>query len=167
MQVEHSLLFHAVVLCKFDFFIALIAAGARPELTNQRGTSVLWLIVQRNLLSWAEQSVSRMTDLKKSKFVNNSDINGASAIHLAVQKNMFAMVKWLFRAGASINEYSNRKWTCLHYAAKNGNRAILEFLLQNGGNQSAEALHQGGIRWLKVEDVAADNDTMLLLYKYK
>lgn len=57
---------------------------------------------------------------------------GVSPLHSALSNKHEAIARELVFEGADVNLASRSGWTPLHYAAHQGNRALVQFLIENG-----------------------------------
>ncbi|CAF2273544.1 BnaA04g10010D [Brassica napus] len=63
-------------------------------------------------------------------------IDGASALHYAVQVGALQTVKLLIKYNVDVNVTDNARWTPLHIAVQNRNRDITKILLTNGADKT-------------------------------
>ncbi|EAY13661.1 ankyrin repeat protein, putative [Trichomonas vaginalis G3] len=66
--------------------------------------------------------------------INEKDINGQTALHIAAENNSIETVELLISHGASIYEKDNYGKTALHVAAMHNNKETAEFLISHGAN---------------------------------
>jgi ankyrin repeat protein len=66
--------------------------------------------------------------------VNQRNIGGAAALHIAARNNNLEVAKILISSGADINLTDNEGWTPLMRAASFGNVEMARFLLNEGAN---------------------------------
>ena len=71
--------------------------------------------------------------LKNGADVNAENLDGSTALHLAVNSEI---VDLLLKAGAFIDSQNNDKQTALHIAAKRGDKELSCFLKEKGANLS-------------------------------
>jgi hypothetical protein len=57
-------------------FELLLLGGASPVITNDQGTSVLSLLMKRDLVKWADLAVEGLSETDKKAFVNGNSKNG-------------------------------------------------------------------------------------------
>ena len=163
-----SLLFHAVMNYNKEAFELLLDRGADPTVANNKGTTVLDLLMKRNLVDWADICVKNMTAEQKAKFVNNSKNgkNGWSVLMAAAENGWYPACEWLVKNLASVNSIMQTRWTALHAAAKMGHTHIVKLLLEAGGDPNIEATHREFGNNLTVADVTTDPEIMELLRQH-
>lgn len=98
-------------------------------------------------LPWAvEESPERAMELiRKGADVNVTDEGGRTALHLAVVRNHYGLVKLLLEHGARVNVkehssdgcYNGWGWYPLHLALRNENKEIIRLLVAHGANVNA------------------------------
>jgi hypothetical protein len=81
-QGQFNLLFHSVVEGSLDAFELLIETGADGSLANRYGTHVLMLLAKRNLTSWGDVLVSKLSDEAALTLVNKPVKFGNQSSHL-------------------------------------------------------------------------------------
>lgn len=64
--------------------------------------------------------------------VNQKNIAGATALHLAVRNNSFESAQVLIENGAKVNERDSEGWTPLMRASLAGNQKMMTLLMENG-----------------------------------
>ncbi len=64
--------------------------------------------------------------------VNQKNLGGATALHLACRENNFEIIKILVESGADVNAVDNEGWTPLMRAALAGNKDSINLLLDKG-----------------------------------
>ena len=79
-----------------------------------------------------------ITLLQEGIDINSQDSYGATALHLAAQRNHTAVVRLLVEKGAKVDMTNNRRETALFRAVRNGHKMIVELLLVKGANVLAE-----------------------------
>jgi ankyrin repeat protein len=100
-------LFLAATLGNVETARALVAGGADPFLTTERGTAPL------HVASWGGSPYFRdWTEDEK--------------------KNLFDMTKLLVELGADVNSTGEHAWTALHGAAYKGVDTVVQFLVDHG-----------------------------------
>jgi hypothetical protein len=67
----------------FAAFELLLFRGASPVIANDQGTSVLSMLMKRDLVKWADLAVKDLSDADKKVFVNGNhkNGNGSSVLH--------------------------------------------------------------------------------------
>lgn len=66
--------------------------------------------------------------------VNQKNIAGVTALHLAARNNSYESAKVLIDNGAKINERDAEGWTPLMRASLAGNKKMMQLLIENGAN---------------------------------
>ncbi|EAY12721.1 hypothetical protein TVAG_117430 [Trichomonas vaginalis G3] len=66
--------------------------------------------------------------------INEKDIDGKTALHIAARYNCIETVELLISHGANINEKNKDGETSLHIAANNNSKETAELLISNGAN---------------------------------
>jgi ankyrin repeat protein len=85
----------------------------------------------------------------------------------SAENNQLAACKWLVDHGADVNKrMPGTGWTAMHAACKKGNYAVLEYLLQSGGDKKLEASHREFGENLKVADLTTDPEFYKMLAQY-
>ena len=78
-------------------------------------------------------SMIRMALMYDRSSINSQDLNGCTALHLAVQTDNIAIVEILIRLGADINSTNNEYETPIFNAVKNDSDIIIiEYLISEG-----------------------------------
>ena len=109
----------------------LLRRGFDPNTLNPAGLTGLYLALREPSPKVAEVLIaSPKTDVN---ILNSKD---ESALMLAALKNHEALAEKLIKKGADVNKTG---WTPLHYAASNGNMAIISLLLENNAYIDAES----------------------------
>ena len=110
---------------------SLLRRGFDPNTLNPAGLTGLYLALREPSPKVAEVLIaSPKTDVN---ILNSKD---ESALMLAALKNHEALAEKLIKKGADVNKTG---WTPLHYAASNGNMAIISLLLENNAYIDAES----------------------------
>lgn len=68
--------------------------------------------------------------------VNQKNLGGATALHIAAREGNFEIVKILIDYGADVNSVDNENWTPLMRASISANKEIVDFLLTKGAQGS-------------------------------
>lgn len=71
--------------------------------------------------------------------INFFDVEGRTALHLAISHNQSNTVSWLVRNGANVETSDLISKTALHYACDQGDLNIMELLLEAGCNVNAQS----------------------------
>ena len=85
-------------------------------------------------------------DLKQ--FINRCDLDGSTALHLAVQTGSKEVSQVLIEYGADVNCQNKSLQTPIYLAAVGGHQEVLKMLISKGGNvnetdsQQKSALHR-------------------------
>ena len=109
----------------------LLRRGFDPNTLNPAGLTGLYLALREPSPKVAEVLIAwPKTDVN---ILNSKD---ESALMLAALKNHEALAEKLIKKGADVNKTG---WTPLHYAASNGNMAIISLLLENNAYIDAES----------------------------
>ncbi|WP_265035184.1 MULTISPECIES: ankyrin repeat domain-containing protein [unclassified Wolbachia] len=89
---------------------------------------------ERIALHYAVEAKTVSLLVEKGANVNAADVEGYTALHLAVTEKRLETVKELIKSGANVNaeEYGN-KCTPLHLACMVGEKEIVEELVKAGG----------------------------------
>ena len=70
--------------------------------------------------------------IKSGRDINSVDrYYRRTALMAAVSDRDQSMVEWLIEHGANVNQQDKLGWTALHFAAQEGNVAIVDLLLKN------------------------------------
>ena len=152
-----NLLFHAVedgCLLGFDI---LLQCGANPTLRNNKGTTVLHLLMKRNWNTWADLTLNNVRIEQKSKYINSVNNNSWSVLMTASSAGSLEGVEWLLRNGAIINLQMRSGWTALHAAVKNNQHDVVKLLLKRGANKDLKAFHTDFGHDLTARDVTMDD----------
>src|SRR5215831_3741486 len=81
--------------------------------------------------------------LGKKAEVNAPQVDGATALHWAVQANNLEMIEMLLGAGAAVSAASKSGATPMQLAAMNGHAAIIERLIRAGADPNAPLSQTG------------------------
>src|SRR5215831_4254284 len=81
--------------------------------------------------------------LGKKAEVNAPQVDGATALHWAVQANNLEMIEMLLGAGAAVSAASKSGATPMQLAAMNGHSAIIERLIRAGADPNAPLSQTG------------------------
>ena len=110
---------------------SLLRRGFDPNTLNPAGLTGLYLALREPSPKVAEVLIAwPKTDVN---ILNSKD---ESALMLAALKNHEALAEKPIKKGADVNKTG---WTPLHYAASNGNMAIISLLLENNAYIDAES----------------------------
>jgi len=71
-----------------------------------------------------------------SELINQKNLGGATALHIAAREGNSEIVKTLIEYGADIDSVDNENWTPLMRAAISGNKEIVDLLLTKGAKGS-------------------------------
>ncbi len=69
--------------------------------------------------------------------INQKNLGGATALHLACREKNFEIAKILIENGADINAVDNEGWTPLMRSSLSGSAEIVDLLLKNGAQAAA------------------------------
>ena len=98
------------------------------------------------------------------QFINQCDLDGSTALHLAVQTGCKEVALVLIQYGADVNCQNKSLQTPVYLAAVGGHQEVLKMLISQGGNVNAKdsqqktALH----RYLLLKYVKLRNNLFLL-----
>ena len=82
--------------------------------------------------------IEYMVSKDKSKFKLDPDIEeGGPVFYAAYKGDLKTVQKLVARNGKLVNHSNNKGWTPLHYAADNGNKKMVEYLLHKGAKVNA------------------------------
>lgn len=134
----------AAILGDHPIMVELVLyLGANPYEAGNSGTGLHLAVRLGNpdivkILLRYQKELDRTLDAEKIEGAHlraslvKSNLNGATALHLAVHYQHLEIVELLIDAGANVNARTKTNWTPLHFAAHNGDREIAETLLLNG-----------------------------------
>ncbi len=95
-----------------------------------------------------------------AKNVKHSDtnLNGETILHLAIEKNNIMLIEKLLNLGLDINSKDNNGVTPLHLAVmKAKNMSVIEFLLKNGADKNIKTLFGETVYDLALENEILNN----------
>ena len=161
-----NLLFHAILEGNKAAFEQLLNMGANPLIPNNRGTTILALVIKRDWLEWAELTLKLVEKENHHRFINASTPNGWTALMIASDAGHPYSIRWLLKNGAIVNAAMNTGWTALHSAAKKSHYECAEILLKNGASQYIAAAHRDFGTSLAPSDVTADENMKGILKMY-
>jgi len=92
-----------------------------------KGTTPLMKAAENNKVKTVKKILN--TDCN----IDESDINGYTALIYAVCCGHYDIVKLLLQNGADVNAIDNDGWTPLSYAVNEGHGELVLLLLKNGG----------------------------------
>lgn len=137
-EVENALfeLFDAGDYTKVEYFIELFGVDA----TDRDGRNILVNLIIEGHIEWAIRLIAR-EDIN----VNQSDKNGHTALHFAVQAENFSLIKALVEKSANINAMDANGNTPLADAIfEELDKEVIAYLINNGGNLMQE--NQYGVK---------------------
>ena len=120
----------------------LIHAGCDPCVTDGRGWTVL-----HHAARWGRSAiVNSLLELMPAENLelNHGDTSGWTPLMSAAAAGHTETVEILLGAGAAVDATSAQGRSALHWAAGKGRIAVLEVLLEHGGNEMVECVDKGG-----------------------
>lgn len=121
----------AVMIGDVNTVKEIIGKGMNPNLTLPNKDTLLTFAYRSD--AWAVVKVLLENELVD---VNHANAFGETPLMLAVFKNRPDDVEELLKRGANVN--MEKGWTPLHYAATEGNVALLERLIKAGADVNAQ-----------------------------
>lgn len=110
-----------------------LEAGINPDLTDENGRTPLMLAAFSGHTEIAERL------LEAGARVDLRDSTNRTAFMFACTGPNLKLVTLLHRRGAKVNDIdSHESWTPLMFAAAEGHRDVVQYLLSNGANPRAE-----------------------------
>jgi len=110
-----------------------LEAGINPDLTDENGRTPLMLASFNGHTEIAERL------LEAGARVDLRDSTNRTAFMFACTGPNLKLVTLLHRRGANVNDIdSHESWTPLMFAAAEGHRDVVQYLLNNGANPTAE-----------------------------
>ena len=110
-----------------------LEAGINPDLTDENGRTPLMLAAFNGHTEIAERL------LEAGARVDLRDSTNRTAFMFACTGPNLKLVTLLHRRGGKINDIdSHESWTPLMFAATEGHRDVVQYLLSNGANPKAE-----------------------------
>lgn len=137
-------------------FKTLLNLGAKPQAANNQGTTILHLLMKRNMTLWADRCMDGLSKETKKQFVNRGRAGGWTPLMAAAENNNRKACKWILENGGDVNASMETGWTAMHAAAKKGNTHIVEILLDYGADCGMEATHRNFGSKLTPFDVVGD-----------
>lgn len=145
----------------------LLKKGANPMSKNNRGTSVIMLMMKRTQLEMAELCMNALSgDRERKEFVNLTTDPGWTALMTAAENCNYKSAEWLLKKGAHVNTAMSTGWTAGHAASKKGNLDVLKLLLDHGADKHIQAVHRDFGKDLSFARVTVDSEVPSLLSKY-
>jgi ankyrin repeat protein len=144
----------------------LLKKGANPMSKNNRGTSVLMLMMKRTQLEMSDLCLNALSSGQRKEFVNLSTDPGWTALMTAAENCNYKSAEWLLKKGADVNTAMSTGWTAGHAASKKGNLEVLKLLLDSNANKHIQAVHRDFGKNLSFADVTVDSEVLSLLAKY-
>lgn len=124
-------LYRASVLGRVEVVEVLLAAGASPSITTDRGSLPLHAASERGHLK-----IVKML-LKDSSTLSAVNEDGQTALHLAARFKQLAVAQELIRAKAPLGATDARGRSPLHYAAGLGQVEMVKALVEGGADMNA------------------------------
>jgi len=137
-----SALSNAVSRNSYEIVDFLLKNGCDPSVVDNLGNNLIFLLV-KSFKSGSYLEFEKKLAILLAKNVNhsNSNLNGETALHLAIEKNNIMLLEKLLNLGLDINSKDNNGITPLHLAVmKAENMSVIEFLIKNGADKNLKTL---------------------------
>lgn len=115
------------IFCSANLIHAQIESLYSPKSDEIAGISALMSAVANNDLSGV-----KFFSKAGKVMINQKNLGGGTALHIACREGNFEITKILIENGAEVNAIDNEGWTALMRASLYGNKDIVKLLLENG-----------------------------------
>lgn len=131
---------NAVEVESVDTIFSLLKDGADLYTTNENQQTLLHIATE----NWDSEIMNLLLESGLKKKVNETDHNGNTPLHLAVQMEYKEHVHMLIAAGADLHVSNHLQQTLLHIAAYSSSGELLSLLLESGLKDKVNATNYNG-----------------------
>ena len=154
-----SALSNAVSRNSYEIVDFLLKNGCDPSVVDDLGNNLIFLLV-KSYKSGSYLEFEKKLAMLLAKNVKHSDtnLNGETILHLAIEKNNIMLIEKLLNLGLDINSKDNNGVTPLHLAVmKAKNMSVIEFLLKNGADKNIKTQFGETVYDLALENEILNN----------